>query len=374
MKNIAASVVVWVGCLLFAFVARAEPPAGEPGPVAQAGVSGEGREVRTWTATSGAKLEARLISAKGDSVVLATQDGTRKTIKLKQLSKEDQDYVKEVFPAIGAEQATGGKAGRGLKAILGKSVGDLKLWLDASDAGTVKVTSGKVSEWKDKTTNGFNAVQSNEGNRPTYNKDAKVAEAKGTMPMVHFEQGGQWLFTDCIPATGKNPRTLVIAVANVKQIEQSLLCHLLHYGSPVNEKAYGITSRGWHSVNWGNHYWHGALNSGIPTDSGGGYIVVASFADGADNFTVNGGKTFTQGDNWPQGQVDTGGAAGQVHGLVIGGRIQGGEGAWADFGEVLAFSKALTKEERQKVEGYLANKWGMTSLLPNGHPYKSQKP
>lgn len=39
--------------------------------------------------------------------------------------------------------------------------------------------------------------------------------------------------------------------------------------------------------------------------------------------------------------------------------------------EVIIFSNALDNFGRQQIEGYLAWKWGLTSLLPATHPYKS---
>jgi hypothetical protein len=39
------------------------------------------------------------------------------------------------------------------------------------------------------------------------------------------------------------------------------------------------------------------------------------------------------------------------------------------IGEFLIFDGALTDTERQQVEGYLANKWGIQSQLPATHPY-----
>jgi len=41
------------------------------------------------------------------------------------------------------------------------------------------------------------------------------------------------------------------------------------------------------------------------------------------------------------------------------------------YGDVLIFDGALTDIERQQVEGYLANKWGIQSQLPATHPYYS---
>jgi len=43
-------------------------------------------------------------------------------------------------------------------------------------------------------------------------------------------------------------------------------------------------------------------------------------------------------------------------------------------GEILVYNRALVQSEYQKIEGYLACKWGTQSLLPNTHPYYSTCP
>jgi hypothetical protein len=42
--------------------------------------------------------------------------------------------------------------------------------------------------------------------------------------------------------------------------------------------------------------------------------------------------------------------------------------------EILIYNTDLTPERRQKVEGYLAHKWGLPMNLPNGHPFKTAAP
>ena len=42
--------------------------------------------------------------------------------------------------------------------------------------------------------------------------------------------------------------------------------------------------------------------------------------------------------------------------------------------EILIYNQALSDEVRQKVEGYLAHKWGLTQNLPEEHPFKSSTP
>jgi hypothetical protein len=42
--------------------------------------------------------------------------------------------------------------------------------------------------------------------------------------------------------------------------------------------------------------------------------------------------------------------------------------------EVLIYNTSLPVDKRQKLEGYLANKWGTTGSLPAGHPFKINSP
>ncbi|OGG62271.1 hypothetical protein A3C87_02575, partial [Candidatus Kaiserbacteria bacterium RIFCSPHIGHO2_02_FULL_49_34] len=45
-----------------------------------------------------------------------------------------------------------------------------------------------------------------------------------------------------------------------------------------------------------------------------------------------------------------------------------------DIAELIAYDAVLTDTERQKIEGYLAHKYGLQSTLPAGHPYKTVAP
>lgn len=49
---------------------------------------------RTWTSTAGTQIEARLVKVDGSSITLLKKEGGQKiTLKLKQLSKPDQDFI-----------------------------------------------------------------------------------------------------------------------------------------------------------------------------------------------------------------------------------------------------------------------------------------
>jgi hypothetical protein len=46
----------------------------------------------------------------------------------------------------------------------------------------------------------------------------------------------------------------------------------------------------------------------------------------------------------------------------------------AQIAEILVLNATITTNTRQKLEGYLAHKWGLTANLPSDHPYKTVGP
>ena len=47
---------------------------------------------------------------------------------------------------------------------------------------------------------------------------------------------------------------------------------------------------------------------------------------------------------------------------------------WGDVNEMILTSGILSTSDRQKLEGYLAWKWGTVASLPSDHPYKNGEP
>jgi hypothetical protein len=45
-----------------------------------------------------------------------------------------------------------------------------------------------------------------------------------------------------------------------------------------------------------------------------------------------------------------------------------------NIAEIVIFNQAIPQSERQRVEGYLAWKWGLVNNLPAAHPYKKISP
>ena len=47
------------------------------------------------------------------------------------------------------------------------------------------------------------------------------------------------------------------------------------------------------------------------------------------------------------------------------------EPSMGEIAELLVFDSVLPTGDRQKMEGYLAYKWGLTNSIPDDHPYKT---
>ena len=72
--------------------------------------------------------------------------------------------------------------------------------------------------------------------------------------------------------------------------------------------------------------------------------------------------------------VADGRGTGNYGGITVGNFDNANSGGSATQYEIIALSSEPSQEDRQKLEGYLAHKWGLTANLPQGHPYKETVP
>ena len=114
-------------------------------------------------------------------------------------------------------------------------------------------------------------------------------------------------------------------------------------------------------------------NANIPKQSAGNWsrsafvIVTASRVSSSCNGFVNGdGMTTTGTTN------STSISNSSV--FDIGARAVAASPLNGDIAEVLVGGATLDTNERQKIEGYLAHKYGLQGNLPSDHPYKSAAP
>lgn len=252
---------------------------------------------------------------------------------------------------------------------------NLNLWLDANDSATFTLASNnKVAQWNDKSSFATHAVQTSDSLRPTLSSVAAGINAvcctagfggSGATGLLSNTTNTQGSYRDLFivagydrgvvwdPAVGINYHTLFSGGYNPGPFTNGLV------GSPTT--AFCPLSTEWWPSGWtynADYYLNGSLSplvsSGtsnpriaLPTIYNNPGIINYRYTTGAmtlSGYTISGLKG-TIGNSWP----------GKIY-------------------EIISYETLLSTAERQKVEGYLAYKWALQSLLPSAHPYKNTRP
>jgi hypothetical protein len=228
-----------------------------------------------------------------------------------------------------------------------KSVQGLQLWLDASDTTTITQDgSANVSQWRDKSINGYQAVQ-NTGqgrNKPTFVTGAQnyVSLAPNqAMIIPSFSYTTSWSVFSCMNNSVVGGRWLISPFQDA---------YLVMMGMATGQKIFnGLLSDP--GVSTGRHIEYTAAQN---TNGTGAYVY---YRDG----------TIQGSNNTSYSQVAT------VLNLGIGANSTYGDACDGTYHiyEILIYNTYLSLLDRQKVESYLAQKWSMTANLPLGNPVVS---
>lgn len=263
------------------------------------------------------------------------------------------------------------------------------LWLDAADAATVTTVSNAVSQWVDKSGNGRNAVQHHGGNRPAYELAAQngLNAVRFTAASQHFLAAGTnstWNFLH----DGTSSAVFIVSrcqststdpnVANTYLSTGGAASYNTGYWVAYDDQAQFSRNNGL-SVRiargqTGNHSSFDHTNDKITP---GTYHLISSYID-ADNAAA-GSRTVQRVDGetpFSSNIVTTAPIASDSSSALYLGRDIAGASLdfTGDICEILIFNTQPDTDTRQKLEGYLAHKWGITANLPADHPYKSAAP
>ncbi|HKL02063.1 MAG TPA: hypothetical protein VJ911_00255, partial [Cryomorphaceae bacterium] len=234
------------------------------------------------------------------------------------------------------------------------------LWLDADDASTVTESGGFVTQWNNKAGGSYNAVQSVSGQRPVY--QASGLNGKNTM---RFDGTDDFLR---------------IAHNNVFNIPANQDFELFTVITPQQKDSRAIFAKGGvHSTDLTLYYWSNSYrlrfqgatfsvstNTGNNTDPNIGWVR----REGPNGYVWN-----TSGGNGSTSGVANA-VVSNTKDVTIGTFDEGTDGRFfdGDIAEVILVKRALNTDERERLEGFLAHKWGLTAELPAGHPYKDAAP
>ena len=217
----------------------------------------------------------------------------------------------------------------------GISGSNLNLWLDAADSSTLTLYSGKVSTWSDKSGNDNHATQSNSDYQPTLNNSVLNA-----LPVIRFDGSN-----DVMTLSGDHALQTFFLVLNARD------------GNNFGDWDWPMG--GWTSS--GNKKWVIFANAHNNSISG-------------ENASINGGTPSSEYINFsPLSEHKLVRVAFNAPASRSDWKIGDGDANWnGDFAEIIAYSGTLSTLQIQKIEGYLAHKWGLS--LPNGHPYRITPP
>lgn len=240
--------------------------------------------------------------------------------------------------------------GSGLGTFNPLQVSGIKAWLDASDVSTITEVSNRVSVWGNKAdpTNDF--IQNTNDDRPTTNQ--------GTLNQLNALQFGT---SDFMEATTEIP-----IVRSAMFVTNNLL---------ANVAVHAIFGQAYVDPDPSNFVF---LRTAQPDYD----ISIDGTDTTAGNASVNGGD-LVAGRN-----IDLGLTGNEVDvdniwycdfdkdvKTATVGKLQFSVGGIifmdGQICELCLFDRIITEDERRKMEGYFAYKWGTVAKLPVDHPYKN---
>ena len=234
-----------------------------------------------------------------------------------------------------------------------KSISQLAMWFDAADASTFVLASNVITQWNDKSGNGYN-LTNNTGSptNPTYANN-----------QVNLISNGQYLLNN---TNFGNPTSIAFSIFIVATVTSTNT--LLSWG--YND-ANGLIPRWADNVLYlGN----GSAPSGVnwttiasPITLGIKYIysIIYTGYTGTNNLWINGTNRIS---------VATGGPLYRAF-FQLGARSIAGDYMAGNINEVLYYDNInIGLLQQQQIEGYLAWKWGLQGNLPSTHTYAKYAP
>ena len=230
---------------------------------------------------------------------------------------------------------------------------DLKLWLDAADTSTITHSSNAVSQWNDKSGNNFH--HTNFGS-PTTN----TQQVNGKN-VIAFDGN------DVLKITNTSLGDLINGTNN------DMAVFAVFLNSQDNSMAFRLsqTSGNNSSFQLGSQYNENQMrtifyNSAGQVDGVDGNIELIN-----QTFILQGGYDGSLVKQFVNGTEFTGGLGNDGIGTITGASVSKiGEGLNGHIAEIIALDNWTPSATRQKIEGYLAHKWGLSGYLPSNHPYK----
>lgn len=247
------------------------------------------------------------------------------------------------------------------------------LWFDASDGATITLSGSSVSDWQSKGSITTAPTQGGSSARPTL-----ITNELNGLSVVRFD-GGDFLTGGEFDVL-RNAGSAIMYV--VRKFSASPTSTQVMFGMLAGTSGSAVRAG-----------LGGGISSGKPF-AGGRRLDANSFqrvdavTSSPTTWQLHGGvfkwssAELTQyidatQDGYSSSFQTSGNTSNTATGRTrIGANtaITAGEFFSGDIAEIVLVENDATTDTRQRVEGYLAHKWGLTANLPAGHPYKLSAP
>lgn len=249
----------------------------------------------------------------------------------------------------------------------------LVLWLDAEDSASITLNGSTVSQWNDKSGTGNHVSNATASTQPTY-----LATAYNNKPTIYVKETSRdFLFkSNLINFSAQNDFTIASAFEFLAP--NRFLDMIVGWRSIPNDPANGNGSPMLMSMYTDlqiGYYDTGTTDTRIKVDVTsrlGKKIATISRSGGTNG---NGGAATATSTGFSQATYQTNATqtwnSDNASGFQIGGRQQANTECGDKYiSEVVCYNTKLSTIDRQKLEGYMAWKWGLEAELPASHPYK----
>lgn len=251
------------------------------------------------------------------------------------------------------------------------TIGGCALWFDGADplgTGNAPENGTSLTTWVNK---GITTVTLAHGtSQPTYS-----ANFQNGLGSVSFNNN----YFSAAYSFNLQTKSAFIVCSQSNNATDSPQGILSFYGSGLdtvnstNGYGYQATQGGYGSFGWlYNIFAGGATGYYIATGTAGANTPMGIYGNVFSNQFE---QTFKDGSSVTNFTITT--TPGTSTNLMVGARLISGGLRGSFFGnicEIIVYNVALSSAQRQTIEGYLAQKWGLTANLPAGHPHKSSFP
>ncbi len=234
-----------------------------------------------------------------------------------------------------------------------------ELWLDASDASTITEAGGDISQWDDKSGNGNDAVQATGSAQPSY-----VAAGQNGLNVLRLD-GMEYMTVDHGVVPDNDEASMVFIVAKGTDADEGMISN----GNFAQNKSYSFATA---NASTDMVFWGGGSSPLTQI-----YTLNTTFEDmSIHEIAIS--MTDTRIDLYQDGDLlDTDASFtesvandGTQEGVIGATQFLDDEDLNGDMCEVIVLKQEPDIITRQKMEGYLAWKWGLQGSLPVGHPFK----